>query len=126
MTHPLSPCRSCPYRDDDALLGKWHRDHYQSVLDAEASPFGAVFACHCHGSRPPGERGLCAGFAIDQRERGFPSIMMRIQMTDAAVAAAVKAMRADGPMHKDASTMARLNLRVIDAMEDARVRRRRR
>lgn len=79
MKHPVKPCADCPYRLD-APAFKWHRSEFRKVLAAERSYFGAVFACHQHKERAPDDRGVCAGWATDQKRRGLPSIALRVAL----------------------------------------------
>lgn len=125
--NPTSPCAKCPYRRD-APIGKWHRDHYQSVLDADANPLsGVVFMCHGHIKLPPEERGYCAGWLNDQKERGAPSIALRLRLgRDDETAAAFAAVSDGGhEVYESAKRMAEVNLRAIDTQEERRARVRR-
>ncbi len=67
------PCARCPYRRD-APLGKWHPDHFVDLLASDASPLGSVYLCHNHDGN------ICAGWALDQRERDVPSVMLRLHL----------------------------------------------
>ena len=72
-----SPCRNCPYRKD-APLGLWHPSEFDNLLETERLELGAVFACH--GTRKHEDMGICAGWLLDQKTRGLPSIALRIQL----------------------------------------------
>lgn len=113
--HPKKPCAQCPYRLD-AERGAWHPEHYQSVLDADRDPLnGAMFSCHEHGSMPPRERGVCAGWLLDQRERGVPNIRLRLALRrDDGIVHALNDVSSDVPMFKSASEMALVNLAAIN------------
>jgi hypothetical protein len=94
--HMTRPCENCPYRMD-APRYHWHRDEFLSVLAAENSQMGSIFACHKQAKMPPAERGICAGWLLDQKKRGVPSIMLRIKLAQDAVArAAYEAVSGDG------------------------------
>lgn len=72
-----SPCKSCPYRKDSPLR-MWDRSEFQNLLAADADPLGgALFGCHKFRHRPPDEHHFCAGWLLDQKRRGFPSILLR-------------------------------------------------
>lgn len=81
MRHHRTPCGSCPYRRDQPLA-VWAEENFVAVKKGEASTMGSVFACHGDARRPPDQRSVCAGFLIDQRERGVPSISLRIHICD--------------------------------------------
>lgn len=72
------PCKSCPYRKD-VRLKFWHRSEFENLLANDADPLnGNVFGCHEDGKKEPEERRLCIGWTLDQRERGLPSIRLRL------------------------------------------------
>lgn len=76
------PCGNCPFRRS-APLAYWHPDEYRRLLDIksrEDGGHGSVFNCHKDRQKPPGERGLCVGWLLDQRRRGIPSIALRIRL----------------------------------------------
>lgn len=77
--HPRSPCSDCPYRKDSELK-KWHPSEFEGVLRSEEMPLGSVFACHKHAALPEQERGMCAGWLLDQKKRGLPSIALRLML----------------------------------------------
>lgn len=111
--HPKRPCASCPYRLD-AERGAWHPQHYQSVLDGEISPMGTVFGCHEHGNLPPSERGFCAGWLLDQKNRDVPSLALRLMLHgDKEALDAFHEVASDVPMFPSAAVMATVNLRAI-------------
>lgn len=79
-----SPCKSCPYRLD-AKLGFWHPDHFFKLLQEDARhDGGSVYGCHEDGKKEPSERRLCAGWALDQKARGIPSISFRVMLARSA------------------------------------------
>lgn len=67
------PCANCPYRKD-APRKLWHRSEFERLLATERSEFGAFYGCHKNDGNP------CAGWLLDQRERGYPSIMLRMTL----------------------------------------------
>ena len=67
------PCPSCPYRRD-AKLEHWHRAEFQRLLHTEEDVLGTLYACHCTRKDPS----VCVGWLLDQRRRGYPSIMLRL------------------------------------------------
>lgn len=74
-----TPCENCPYRLD-APRRLWHREEFEKTLLADADPIGAVFACHKQGGLEPEARGFCAGWALDQKARGVPSVALRLEL----------------------------------------------
>lgn len=80
MTTPYQPCKSCPYRKD-APLGLWDPVEFQNLLTQDRNGFGgAVFNCHGEVKKAPADRALCAGWLLDQKRRGVPSIQLRLQL----------------------------------------------
>jgi hypothetical protein len=73
------PCGSCPYRVD-APLRLWAPIEFMNLLSHDADELnGGVFLCHRHIRDPQGpNRELCAGWLLDQKRRGFPSIQLRL------------------------------------------------
>ena len=72
------PCGSCPYRKD-APLELWHRQEYESVYASEHAECigGSVFGCHATLKKDPE---VCAGWLLDQKRRGIPSIPLRLRL----------------------------------------------
>lgn len=89
----LSPCGSCPYRTD-APLGLWHPLEFDNLARTERDQFGSVFACHSTAKKP--ERSVCAGWLLSQRERGIPSLSLRLMLMRDPSAAAVLESVSDG------------------------------
>lgn len=77
QAHMTTPCENCPYRKD-APLRHWHRSEFKNVLAAEDNPLGTTFACHKQRDLPAKARGFCAGWLLDQKKRGLPSITLRM------------------------------------------------
>lgn len=77
--HMIQPCENCPYRKD-APRKLWHRSEFEGVLSAERERLGKIYNCHKHSTLPIHERGLCAGWLLDQKKRNFPSISLRIML----------------------------------------------
>ena len=80
--HMTRPCENCPYRKD-APKKLWHPTEFVRVLANEApvDGVGTVFSCHKQATLPPKQRGLCAGWALDQKKRDVPSIAMRLALS---------------------------------------------
>lgn len=99
--HMTSPCADCPYRMD-APRGLWHRSEFERLLDTDVGHdnggnLGSTYSCHKQVDVAPERRGFCAGWALDQRKRGVPSIALRLLLlTDAEAAAAFKKLTAGG------------------------------
>jgi hypothetical protein len=109
--HPPRPCENCPYRKD-APTRLWHRSEFEGVLDADADTFGGkVFNCHKHAALTPDQRGFCAGWLLDQKRRGLPSIQLRlILIQEPEAVAALDAVNADGlEMYSTVKGMCRAN-----------------
>lgn len=88
-----NPCKSCPYRKD-APLRLWHRSEFQNLLAHDAEPLGHPFACHKYRNRP--EAPYCAGWILDQKRRGFPSIRLRLSMRNPELRKAIEAVTDGG------------------------------
>src|SRR5688572_26184695 len=104
------PCDNCPYRMD-APRRHWDRAEFVGVLEAERSQFGTVYACHKQRDLAPSERGFCAGWALDQRKRGVPSVALRILLIRSAEASAAFNAITDGGarMFRTVTAMCRAN-----------------
>jgi len=79
------PCASCPFRKD-ATRAMWVPGHYQMLLDGD-QPFGHLFGCHKY--RHQEQKHYCAGWMLDQRERGFPNLTLRLDLVSREVAVEV-------------------------------------
>lgn len=90
--HPKSPCANCPYRVD-APKRLWHREEFEKLLESEQELLGKLYACHKQSHIEPAERGLCAGWLLDQKRRGVPSNALRIALLrDSTVGEALAAV----------------------------------
>lgn len=68
------PCKNCPYRKD-APLKLWHKAEFENLLKEERTEnvMGSkIFACHKK------DESVCVGWLINQRDRNFPSINLRL------------------------------------------------
>ena len=113
--HQIRPCENCPYRKD-APRRLWAKEEFQDLLSGEASDLGTLYACHKFKEVPASERGLCAGWLLDQKKRGIPSIRLRlILMKDpSAVAAYQKVGDGGNQMFVSVKAMCRANsVRVL-------------
>lgn len=72
-----SPCASCPYRLD-APLGLWDAVEFEGLLASERDIIGKVYGCH--GTRKLERLEVCVGWLLDQKRRGVPSTMLRLQL----------------------------------------------
>lgn len=79
--HPKTPCENCPYRVD-APRRLWHRSEFERLLAYEGDQFGGLYNCHKHVALPPDARGFCAGWLLDQKRRGIPSVRLRLQQRE--------------------------------------------
>jgi hypothetical protein len=108
--HMTTPCENCPYRRD-ALRRLWHRSEFEGLLDAETAPLGRTYACHKQASLSAAERGFCAGWLLDQKRRGLPSIALRlVLLRDPTAVVALDAVNDGGhPMFRTIRAMCRAN-----------------
>lgn len=75
-----SPCASCPYRKD-APLKLWHKSEFENLLRQDADPInGHLFGCHEFNRRDRSVHRPCAGWLLDQKRRGMPSIQLRLAL----------------------------------------------
>jgi hypothetical protein len=73
------PCASCPYRKD-ATPGMWDPYEFQNLKRQDRNELGgAMFGCHKFRNKPE-TASVCAGWFLDQKNRGFPSIQLRLYM----------------------------------------------
>jgi hypothetical protein len=78
-------------------VGIWDWSHYVQLQQADAEPIsGALFACHQYRLLPPEERRPCAGWLLDQRRRGIPSIRLRLVLVSNPAACALFNEARDG------------------------------
>lgn len=75
--HQTRPCENCPYRKD-APRKHWDRSEFEHLLEMEGSQLGSLYACHKLGKVDVKMRGVCAGWLLDQKRRGIPSIRLRV------------------------------------------------
>lgn len=113
-----APCENCPYRLD-APRRYWDRSEFEGVLAAESAQFGKIFSCHKHAGLPEPERGMCAGWLLDQKKRGVPSIVLRLALSmDGSSMRAFEAVSARGlRLFRSIYTMCRAN--GVEAQEPA-------
>lgn len=69
-----SPCNNCPYRLD-APLKLWHKSEYEKLKATELSYLGSVYGCHKKDGH------TCVGWLMKQDEANFPSIALRISLS---------------------------------------------
>lgn len=104
------PCENCPYRKD-APRRYWNRAEFVGVLESEQAQLGKIYSCHKHAALPESERGFCAGWLLNQKKRGCPSIALRIAlMRDPEDAQVLDRVNADGlEMFATVKAMCRAN-----------------
>lgn len=92
-------------------MGHWHPSEFKRLLATEGSELGTVYACHGHVKVKDPDRGMCAGWLLDQKKRNLPSIMLRLLLSrDDAALAAFDAVNDGGhPMFKTLTAMCRAN-----------------
>jgi hypothetical protein len=104
-----APCENCPYRKD-APRHYWDAIEFEKVLESERSQIGSIFSCHKQASLPNNQRGFCAGWLLDQRERHVPSIALRVALLAPDALAAMEAVTDGGhEMFSSVEAMCRAN-----------------
>jgi Family of unknown function (DUF6283) len=68
------PCNNCPYRLD-APLQYWSIDEFIDLVKSDSDYMGKVYGCHKNDGH------VCVGWLIDQDNRNFPSIALRISLS---------------------------------------------
>jgi len=101
------PCASCPYRTD-ARPEFWHPAEFVRLLDTERSQLGVVYGCHEYRKRP-NEARVCIGWLLNQRDRGCPSIMLRLALRDPAAAACLNEAHSPVPLYDSVEEMCSVN-----------------
>lgn len=104
------PCASCPYRRD-APLRFWDASHFRDLLRADADPVeGPIYGCHGTAKMRAGPS-VCAGWLLDQKERGVPSIRLRLSLVfkPEAVAALEEVTDGGHAMYRSLQAMCRAN-----------------
>ncbi len=75
-----SPCASCPYRKD-AKVAFWDRVEFENLLaQNEDEMRGHLFGCHEGRKKPEVEKDFCAGWLLDQKQNGLPSLRLRLHL----------------------------------------------
>jgi hypothetical protein len=69
-----TPCNNCPYRKD-APLRHWDAQEFIDLLAKEKEYLGVVYACHKKNGH------TCVGWLMNQDERNFPSIALRLSLS---------------------------------------------
>lgn len=104
------PCRSCPYRRD-VPVGTWHRAEFENLLAQDADGLGGhLFGCHATRKLP--EQDVCAGWLLDQRRRGVPSIQLRLALVGSHEARALLQVASPPPgveLYPSIAAMCRAN-----------------
>lgn len=108
------PCPNCPFRKD-AKLAHWHPSEYlmlQRIARTEHDPFRSKpFGCHKDKDAEPAERELCVGWLIHQRERGTPSIALRlILMRSQEAALQYEKSEPDGELFDSIDELVKMNI----------------
>lgn len=69
-----TPCNNCPYRKD-APLAHWSVEEFKHLMETEKDQLGTVYGCHKN------DGSVCIGWLMNQDERDFPSIALRISLS---------------------------------------------
>jgi len=103
-----SPCASCPYRRS-APPWFWAKEEFETLLHHDRIPMpGAIYACHGSGKLP--EAHVCAGWLLDQRNHGYPSIALRLRfLNDPAAIDCAEKITCDEPVYDSVEEMIAYN-----------------
>jgi Family of unknown function (DUF6283) len=93
--HQLVPCENCPYRKD-APRRYWSAQEFKDLLAHEDSTLGSLYACHKEQQLDVKDRGVCAGWLLDQKKRDLPSIRLRLLLSQDESAADAYRKVSDG------------------------------
>lgn len=74
-----TPCQSCPYRSDTPV-GIWDKTEFENLKHQNDRQFGALFGCHNNAGKPCEQQEPCAGWLLDQKRNGMPSITLRMTL----------------------------------------------
>lgn len=97
------PCNNCPYRTD-APLQHWHKSEYEKLLKMENEQFGTVYGCHKNNGS------VCVGWLMKQDENRFPSIMLRIALSQNKVTREyLDSLHSPVPLYKNVKEMIKAN-----------------
>lgn len=70
-----TPCANCPYRKD-APRRLWAKEEFADLLESENGAMGKTYGCHKKNGT------VCRGWLMNQDKRHFPSIALRIQLSN--------------------------------------------
>lgn len=108
------PCKTCPYRRD-VPVGTWHKSEFENLLAHDKDEVrGNQFGCHQYRTQPEEERKPCVGWLLDQRNRGTPSIRLRITLCTHQDARTQYEEMTDGgnELYESIEEMARVNIPI--------------
>lgn len=103
------PCATCPYRRSSKLR-LWQWVEFENLLANDEDELnGNVFACHSTAKKT--EQSVCAGWLLDQKRRGTPSIRLRIALIRDAAATRChrEVVDRDGDLYPSICEMVRAN-----------------
>lgn len=97
------PCSNCPYRTD-APLKLWHKSEYEKLLKTENDYLGSTYGCHKNNGS------ICIGWLMKQDENNFPSIALRISLSNHKVTRTyLDSLHSPAPLYKDVKEMIKAN-----------------
>jgi hypothetical protein len=103
------PCKSCPYRTD-APLELWSPEEFEDLLQKDRSRMGTIYGCHKARHQPAEDAQVCVGWLINQRERGIPSIALRLKlMSDPAAVGCLNEASSPVPLYESIEEMCEAN-----------------
>lgn len=101
------PCGNCPYRTD-APVRLWAREEFADLMANEAAMLGTTYGCHKQNGS------MCIGWVMDQERRGFPSIMLRIKMSQENVTREyLDSLHSPAPLYKNVRAMVKANFPAL-------------
>lgn len=102
-----SPCNNCPYRKD-APLRLWSIEEFKDLLANENDYMGATYGCHKQDGK------LCTGWLMNQDQRRFPSIALRMFLSKNNVTREfLDSLKSEAPMFKTVKEMCEANYKGI-------------
>jgi hypothetical protein len=101
--HCTKPCSSCPYRTSSPLQ-LWDKQEFIDLLENDFSLLGKVYGCHKKNGS------VCIGFLMDQDNRGFPSIALRLELSRHEVSREyLDKLKSPSPLYKSIEEMIKVN-----------------
>lgn len=101
-----TPCNNCPYRKD-APREHWHPEEFKKLLQNDHE-WGPPYGCHKQNGS------VCVGWLMDQCDRGFPSLPLRLLMIQKKVTADfLDTLHCSVPRFKSIKEMIKANFKKL-------------